>query len=117
MLVAPERFGEQARALVRRTENELFLSAASAWEIAIKWGLGKLELPEPPARAVPQLMTRTAVTPLPIQHSHALHVAELPSHHRDPFDRILIAQARLESLPILTVDPLFDPYEVERVPA
>lgn len=83
------------------------------WEIAIKYGLGKLELPDAPARTVPELMTRTATTPLPIHHSHALHVAELPPHHRDPFDRLLIAQAQLEALPIMTADPQFEPYEIE----
>ncbi len=58
-------------------------------------------------------MTRTGTTPLPIHHSHALHVAELPPHHRDPFDRLLIAQAQLEALPIMTADPQFEPYAIE----
>ena len=113
MLMAPERFSERSRAWVGAIENDLYLSAASAWEIAIKYGLGKLELPAPPAEFVPELMSKTSITALPIRHSHALHVAELPPHHRDPFDRLLVAQSRLENLPILTADPQFDAYDVE----
>ena len=58
-------------------------------------------------------MSKSSVTALPIRHSHALHAAELAPHHRDPFDRMLVAQAQLEDLPILTADPQFEPYEVE----
>lgn len=113
MLMAPERFSEVSLNLVAASENELYLSAASAWEIAIKCGLGKLTLPERPAELIPELMSQTAVSPLPVLHSHALRVADLPVHHRDPFDRLLVAQAQLEDLPILTADPQLEPYEVE----
>lgn len=113
MLAAPERLSEPARALVIATDNELLLSAASAWEIAIKYALGKLRLPEAPGDLIPRLMTRTGITPLPIHHRHALHVASLPARHRDPFDRLLIAQAQIEQLPILTADRSFALYEVE----
>jgi PIN domain nuclease of toxin-antitoxin system len=117
MLMAPERFSESSLTLLRALENDLYLSVASAWEIAIKFGLGKLELPAPPSDLVPELMSKSAVTALPIRHSHALHVAELPLHHRDPFDRLLVAQAQLEELPILTADPQFEPYEVDVIRA
>lgn len=113
MLMAPERFSEVSRSLLEASENDLYLSAASAWEIAIKYGLGKLTLPGRPAELIPELMSQTAVTPLPVLHSHALRVADLPMHHRDPFDRLLVAQAQLEGLPILTADPQLKPYEVE----
>lgn len=113
MLMAPERFSEDSRSLVEASENDLYLSAASAWEIAIKFGLGKLTLPGRPAGLIPELMSRTAVVALPIQHSHALRVADLPAHHRDPFDRLLVAQAQLEDLPLLTADPQFEPYDVK----
>ena len=113
MLAAPERLSEPARALVIATDNELLLSAASAWEIAIKYALGKLRLPEAPGDLIPRLMTRTGITPLPIHHRHALHVASLPARHRDPFDRLLIAQAQIERLPILTADRNFSLYEVD----
>lgn len=117
ILTAPERFSDTSRALVAAADNELYLSAASAWEIAIKYGLGKLQLPAEPARIIPDLMTKSATTSLPIHHSHALHVAGLPPHHRDPFDRMLIAQAQLEDLPIMTADEQFDPYDVEIIEA
>jgi PIN domain nuclease of toxin-antitoxin system len=117
MLTAPERLSTQSRSLVISADNELVLSAASAWEIAIKHGLGKLQLPELPNEYIPRLMARTGVTPLPVHHRHALRVASLPLHHRDPFDRLLVAQAQLEELPILTADRHFRLYDVEALPA
>ena len=117
MLAAPERLSKKSRALVVSVENELILSAASAWEIAIKHGLGKLQLPEPPVDYVSRLMVRTGVSPLPILHRHALHVATLPGLHRDPFDRLLIAQALMEELPVLSSNRIFRRYGVEMIPA
>jgi PIN domain nuclease of toxin-antitoxin system len=117
MLAAPERLSEPSRALLVSADHELLLSAASAWEIAIKYGLGKLRLPEPPGELMPRLMARTGITPLPVHHRHALHVATLPTLHRDPFDRLLIAQAQLEELPILTADNNFALYDVETLSA
>ena len=117
MVAAPERLAPSARTLVTAADNELFFSAASAWEIAIKHALGKLTIPEPPDLFVPRLMTQLGITPLPVLHRHALHVATLPPRHRDPFDRLLVAQAQLEDLPILTADRGFGLYEVDVVPA
>ena len=117
MLAAPERLSEPSRALVVSVDNELLLSAASAWEMAIKYALGKLRLPEAPGTIIPRLMTRTGITPLPIHHRHALHAASLPPRHRDPFDRLLVAQAQLEGLPILTADRSFGLYDVETLHA
>jgi PIN domain nuclease of toxin-antitoxin system len=113
MLAAPERLSRRARTFVASPANELVLSAASTWEIAIKYGLGKIELPEAPGAYIPRLLTRTGVTPLPVHHRHALHVATLPPHHRDPFDRLLIAQAQVEDMPIMTADPSFTNYDVQ----
>ena len=113
MLAAPERLSKKTRTLVVAPENELLLSAASAWEIAIKYALGKLKLPERAEEYVPALMTRTGMTPLPVLHRHALRIAALPPHHGDPFDRLLIAQAQLEQVPILTADQAFRLYDVE----
>ena len=95
--------------------TEILLSAASSWEISIKWALGKLPLPAPPARWVPDRMQRTAVTPLPVTHGHALGVALLPKHHNDPFDRMLIAQAIAERSSLMTADPLFSLYDVDLI--
>jgi PIN domain nuclease of toxin-antitoxin system len=117
MAAAPERLSDDARALVEAADNELYLSAASAWEIAIKYSLGKLRLPESPAGYVPSRLRATQTTALPIEHSHALRVSTLPAHHRDPFDRLLIAQAQIEQLPILTADPAFRRYDVTTIPA
>ena len=117
MVLSPDRLSASARALVETGDNELYLSAASAWEIAIKHSLGKLRLPEPPTRYVPSRLDVMQTQTLPIEHSHALHVATLPPHHRDPFDRLLIAQAQLEELPILTADPVFARYEVTTIAA
>jgi len=102
MIADPERIREPVRAELARGENELVLSAASAWETAIKHRLGKLTTPEPLESVIPALMQRSATQPLVVTHAHALRVASLPSHHRDPFDRLLVAQAQLEALPVLT---------------
>ena len=94
-------------------DNTLFLSAASGWEIAIKAKLSRLQLPDNPARFVTEHMSLNAITSLPIQLSHALHVYTLPNHHQDPFDRMLVAQSQLEKLPIVTKDPQIGHYSVE----
>jgi len=91
---------------------QVFLSAVSSWEIAIKNALGKLPLPEPPREYVPSRMRRDHVDGLAVTHVHALHVATLPHHHGDPFDRLLVAQAQLEELTLVTVDPHIVLYDV-----
>ena len=101
-----------ARNIIGDGRNELFLSAASAWEIAIKTGKGRLTLPEPPARYVANRMTHYRILALPIQLSHALHVASLPLIHQDPFDRLLVAQSQLEDLPLLSADAEIAQYAV-----
>lgn len=113
MQAEPERFSSSALNVVEDLGTELWFSAASAWEIAIKYALGKLPLPVPPPEYVPSRMARTGTTGLPIVHDHALRVAALPIHHRDPFDRLLVAQCQLERLRLLTADRHFAPYEVE----
>jgi len=113
MQAASTRLSPQTRALLQDPENQLFLSAASSWEIAIKYALGRLPLPLPPVEYVLSRMETSGTSPLPVQHSHALHVANLPHHHADLFDRLLIAQAQLENLKILTGDSQFKAYEVD----
>lgn len=113
MLADPDRLSRRARRIIGRSDVELYLSAASAWEIAIKWGLGKLTLPVDPAEYVASRIERSGVIPMPIKHAHAVHVARLPSHHRDPFDRLLVAQAAIEDLVILTGDRQLEPYGVK----
>jgi len=111
MLAAPERLGDM-RAVLEDGERTLVLSAASSWEIAIKYQLGRLELPQPPERFVPDRLRSTGVTPIAIEHTHVLEAGRLPAHHRDPFDRVLVAQARHLGVPIVTADPLIRAYDV-----
>ena len=102
-----------ARRLISDGSNELYLSAASAWEIAIKCARGRLILPASPDIYVPDRMSSQQIQPLPVWISHALHVYHLPEIHQDPFDRLIIAQSQLESLPIVTGDAVIARYEVD----
>ncbi len=115
MQAAPERFSSPARELVDDPDSVLLLSPVSAWEIAEKYAEGRLALPVPPAEYVPSRMKSSGVDALALQHSHALQVAMLPWHHRDPFDRLLIAQAQVEGLPLLSADRQLADYDVEIV--
>lgn len=116
-LASPERLSAEARTVLSSRRNVVYLSAASAWELAIKAALGKIELPEPFEAFVPSRMARLGITPLPVTHAHALRVSSLPPHHRDPFDRLLVAQAIVERLPILTADAAFERYGIELIRA
>jgi PIN domain nuclease of toxin-antitoxin system len=107
------RLSARSRQILADGNNEIYLSASSAWEIAIKAARGRLTLPEPPASYVPSRMALHHFLHLPIQVSHALQVYKLPDLHQDPFDRLLVAQAQLEGLPILTADETITRYEVE----
>jgi PIN domain nuclease of toxin-antitoxin system len=109
---APERLGPQLR-LVQDAATGLLVSAASSWEIAIKYRLGRLPLPEPPEHYVPSRLRAVGAEPLAIEHAHALAVSSLPPLHRDPFDRLLIAQARHLGIPIMTADQQITRYPVE----
>jgi len=111
--VSPENLSSDALKLLSDTEHELILSAASTWEIAIKFALGKLPLPMPPAKFALDSLANNDFTPLFINHSHSLQVADLARHHNDPFDRLLIAQAQLDDLTILTADKQFSAYDVK----
>ncbi len=113
MQAAPERFSSEALEVLSDGRTELFLSAVSCWEIAVKYGLGKLPLPALPGEYVPTRMKASRTRGLPVQPPHALRVAELPPHHRDPFDRLLVAQSQLERLPLVTADRQLESYDVE----
>jgi PIN domain nuclease of toxin-antitoxin system len=112
MQTEPERLGGFLP-LVEDRRNDLFVSAASSWEIAIKHGIGRLPLPEEPERYVPERLRAIGAQALAIEHTHALAVAALPRLHRDPFDRLLVAQASLLDMAILTADAQIDAYSVE----
>jgi PIN domain nuclease of toxin-antitoxin system len=117
MHLQPRRLRPEVRDRFVDPASTLLLSAASSWEIAIKYALGKLPLPEPPAAYIPARMRRDAVDGLPVTHAHALHVATLPRLHGDPFDRVLVAQAQLEGIPLVTADPHIEQYDVDIVQA
>lgn len=105
----------RAREHIEDPENELYLSAVSGWEIAIKTKLNRLALPGPPERVITEQMAYNHIQSLSIQMSHALNTFHLPQLHRDPFDRMLVAQSRVEEIPILTRDPAISQYEVETI--
>ena len=105
----------RARQIMADPESELILSAASGWEIAIKARLGKLKLPDDLQGFIAEQLRINAIRVLPVQMAHALHVYTLPNHHRDPFDRMLVAQGQLEDLAIVTDDPLIGRYAVTTV--
>jgi PIN domain nuclease of toxin-antitoxin system len=95
--------------------NACLLSVASCWEMALKTSLGKLEMPRPLDRFIQEQLEINGFSLLPIALEHASAVEGLPFHHRDPFDRLLAAQARLEELAVVSSDPTFTKYGVRRI--
>jgi len=106
------RLGRRARRAIESDAVSVIVSAASIWEIAIKSSIGRLTLRDPLAVWMPEALEAHGFTPLSVSVAHAVAVAALPRHHADPFDRLLIAQAQLEQLTIVTADPAFDDYDV-----
>ncbi|MCL4848528.1 MAG: type II toxin-antitoxin system VapC family toxin [Acidobacteria bacterium] len=100
------RLGETEREAIRDGANDVFLSTASVWEMAIKQSLGRLQVPEPASAAV----ARLGVGRLSVTFEHAEATVRLPPVHRDPFDRLLVAQAKMEGLTLVTTDPLVRAY-------
>lgn len=110
------RLSEPAKHAYLDTDGcELLLSFASVWEMAIKLSLGKLALPRPLLTFLQEQLKLNDIRLLSLTLQHAVMVAELPFHHRDPFDRLIVAQAHCESLPILSADQVFDAYGLERI--
>lgn len=109
------QLSKEVREFIADGRNELFLSAASAWEIALKCTKGRLKLPQAPGQYVAERLAIHRISPLPVQISHAMHIYNLPDIHQDPFDRLLIAQSQLEDLPILTTDKEIAQYEVNTI--
>lgn len=109
----PERLSARVRDLIEDPGTEIFLSAVTAWEIAIKHAKGRLDLPMSAEEYVLTRVGRGGLRPLAIEVSHALHSGHLPSIHNDPFDRLLVSQAQLVRLPIVTIDRNIARYDVE----
>ena len=109
------RLSKAARAAIARPDETCFLSLASCWEMAIKISLGQLALTTRLDRFIAEHMAANGIQPLSVQLPHAARVVELPFYHRDPFDRLLAAQAIEEDLTIVSADPVFKRYGVTRV--
>ena len=101
-----------AKAMIADPTNIIYLSVVSAWEIIIKERTGKLSLPEPPETYILSRLTSNRFMTLAVEMKHVLQIASLPEYHRDPFDRLLIAQSQVENIPLLTVDHLISQYSV-----
>jgi PIN domain nuclease of toxin-antitoxin system len=106
------RIPSGARDAIEAADNTVLVSAAVIWEVAIKVSVGRLEIPAAELRRLPRLIEATGFAELPVLARHAAGVHALPWHHRDPFDRLLISQAREESLTLVTVDPAIRAYDV-----
>lgn len=112
-LSQPERLNSKAIQLLLSRTSRVFLSAATSWELSIKYALSKISLPSEPAKLIPQVLNDFGYLSLEIRHIHATAVSELPFHHRDPFDRILVAQAQIENLTLLTADRALARYDIQ----
>ena len=115
-LLDSDKLGRRARVAILRPGAGLFISSASVWEISLKSALGRLKLKEPLEKCLPDLVA-SGFRPLPINFEHALAVRDLPPHHADPFDRMLIAQARCEDLTLMTADAAIAVYDVRTIDA
>lgn len=106
------RLAQRLRRAIADPDNHLYLSSASAWEMVIKASLGKLALPDPPETFIRAQLLSNAVEALPVTIDHTIRLASLPYIHRDPFDRMLVAQANCETLTLATDDPAIRHYDV-----
>jgi PIN domain nuclease of toxin-antitoxin system len=115
IIAGAAELSKPARELFADPTNETYLSVVSSWEIAVKHALGRLPLPEPPPRYIPLQRQRHGIEPLPLDEESALHIARLPILHKDPFDRMLVCQAMVHSLVVLSPDPLIVQYPVRSI--
>ncbi|PAX49850.1 type II toxin-antitoxin system VapC family toxin [Brunnivagina elsteri] len=113
--ISPSRLSEKIINLLSDADNNLFLSIASVWEIQTKYQLGKLNLDLPLPELIETQKQTNGLQILPIELSHIYTLDSLPNHHRDPFDRILIAQAIFEKMPLLSIDGIFDAYPINKI--
>lgn len=110
-----ERLSPSARTLIEDLSNDVYLSFASLWEMAIKISLGRLELAQPFETFIPHQLSLNRIGLLGITISHTAKVATLPFHHRDPFDRLLVVQAQIEQMSLVSSDAAFDTYGITRL--
>jgi PIN domain nuclease of toxin-antitoxin system len=112
-ITSDDRLSPKAKSLIKSHRNTLYWSVASSWEIAIKHGLGRLAFNEPPEKLIPFELTRNHIENVFITNEHAFMAGRLPAHHKDPFDRLLVAQAKIESLGIVSNDSMLNRYDVD----
>lgn len=112
-LTADKRLSQAAAEVIRSRKNLLYWSTASSWEMSIKYALGRLELDEPLEILIPAELAKNQIEIMPIENEQALLAGQLPLYHKDPFDRMLIAQAQLESMLIITDDSKFNLYDAD----
>jgi PIN domain nuclease of toxin-antitoxin system len=110
-----ERLSENVHNLITDANNTIIFSIASVWEMQIKFQLGKLNLDSPLPELIETQKQTNGLQILPIELSHIYTLDGLPNHHRDPFDRILVAQAIFEKIPLLSIDAVFDAYPINRI--
>jgi PIN domain nuclease of toxin-antitoxin system len=115
MITQDKRLSKRAREILTSADYDLLISVASLWEMVLKSAAGKLRLQSDPAAFLSAMLAANQVRTLPISDSHVLWTAGLPELHRDPYDRLLVAQAQIERIPILTSDPLIRKYAVETI--
>ena len=109
----PDLLSKEASTAIKEPDNKIIVSVVSAWEIAIKKALGKLGSPE----NLKEVIIDSGFELMPIDYEHTWHVKDLPPHHKDPFDRLLVAQATVENLTLVTRDPKLKPYNVSTLEA
>ena len=114
-ILEDNQLSENAGAIVRSRDNEIYLSAASAWEISIKTGLGRLSIQDELEHFLIDQLSLNGILPMPISLSHAAYTSKLPQIHKDPFDRILIAQSVIEEMSLISRDGTMRKYDVEVV--
>jgi PIN domain nuclease of toxin-antitoxin system len=114
-IYAVDKLTSSCLKILQDGRQDIYFSAASAWELSIKARLGKLNLPGPPAVSIAAFTAKQGLRPLPITQLHAVKTYDLPFHHDDPFDRLIIAQAIAEEMTILTADRAFRKYDVDLV--
>jgi PIN domain nuclease of toxin-antitoxin system len=114
-VIAPKDLSPKVRELLLDPDNERYFSIVSSWEIAIKYSLGKLTLPNSPERFIPEHREKLAADPLPVDEESVLHIVRLPHLHRDPFDRLLICQAIVHGMVFLTPDSRISKYPVRTI--
>jgi len=104
---------QTAQDIIREGNSELYWSTASSWEVAIKYKIGRLPLPQVPELFIPTELAKNRIDSLPIVNDHSFRAGQLPIHHRDPFDRMLIAQAQVENMEIISNDRQINLYDVK----